>query len=80
MIIAMVAVRMVQATVNDVVDMIPLRHRFMTASRAVQVAVFLASGEPMRLPSLIAAPTSPQTSAMPIRYQTKRRSQRRNHA
>jgi hypothetical protein len=80
MIIAMVAVRMAQATLNDVVDMIPMRHRFMTASGTVHMAVLLASGEPMRLPSLIAAPTPTQTSAMPIRYQTKRQSQRRNHA
>jgi len=47
MIIAMVAVRMMQPTVHDVVDMIPVRHRFMTASRAVHVAVFLASAEPV---------------------------------
>jgi len=48
MIIAMVAVRMMQPSVNDVVDMIPMRHRFMTTSGAVHVAAFLTSGEPVR--------------------------------
>lgn len=47
MIIAMVAVRIVQPTVNDVVDMIPMRHRLMTASGAVHMAIFLADGEPL---------------------------------
>ena len=45
MIIAMVAVRMMQPAVNDVVNMIPVRHRFMAASGTVHVTVFLAAGE-----------------------------------
>lgn len=45
MIIAVVAVRMMQSALNDVIDMIPMRHCCMTAAGAVHVALFLASGE-----------------------------------
>jgi hypothetical protein len=47
MIVAVIAVWMMQPTVNDIVNMIPVRHRFVTASGSVHVAVFLASGEPV---------------------------------
>ena len=38
MIIAMIAVRMVQVAVDEVIDMVAVRDRFMTASRTVNVA------------------------------------------
>jgi hypothetical protein len=47
MIIAVVAMRMMQPTIDDIVDVIPVRHRFMTASRTVFVAVVLTSSEPL---------------------------------
>ncbi|MEA3643566.1 MAG: hypothetical protein VBE63_27100 [Lamprobacter sp.] len=47
MIITMVAMRMMQPTINDVVDVIPVRHRLMTTAGPVHVAVFLAGTEPV---------------------------------
>ncbi|WP_201223426.1 hypothetical protein [Halochromatium roseum] len=47
MIITMVAVWMMQSTVNDVVDMIPVRHRLMATAEPMHMAVFLARGEPV---------------------------------
>ncbi|MEA1052876.1 hypothetical protein U5801_24155 [Lamprobacter modestohalophilus] len=47
MIVAVVAVRMMQPTINDVIDVIPVWHRLMTTAGPVHVAVFLASGEPV---------------------------------
>ena len=41
-IVAVVAVRMVQVTVHDVIDMIAVRHGFVTATVAMQVARFVA--------------------------------------
>jgi hypothetical protein len=47
MIVTVVPMRMMEAAVDDVIDMIPVRHGFVAASRPVHVPVFLASGEPV---------------------------------
>ena len=47
MIITVVAVRMMQSTLNDVVDMIAVRHRLMPAARAMDVVSLLTAGQPM---------------------------------
>jgi hypothetical protein len=47
MIVTVVTMRMVQTTINDVVNVIAMRNRFMTAARAVHVAVCLAPVDPV---------------------------------
>jgi len=42
MIIAMVAVRMMQMTVDQIINVIAVRHRFMAASRPVHVVGTMA--------------------------------------
>jgi hypothetical protein len=44
MIVAMVAVRVVQTSINQIVDMIPMRHRLVTAARPVLMRVVMPSG------------------------------------
>src|ERR1700756_1301424 len=38
MVVAVIAVRMVQVAIDEIVDVIPMRHRFMAAPRSVNVA------------------------------------------
>ncbi len=42
-VVAVIAVRMVQVAVDEIVDVIPMRHRFMAAPRAVNVARVVAA-------------------------------------
>ncbi|MFL9963818.1 hypothetical protein PQR02_22680 [Paraburkholderia sediminicola] len=42
MIVAVIAVRMVQVAVDEIVDVIPLRHRFVAAPRSVNVGRVVA--------------------------------------
>jgi hypothetical protein len=44
MIVAMVAVRVVQTSINQIVDVIPMRHRLVTAARPVLMRVVMPSG------------------------------------
>jgi hypothetical protein len=41
-VVAVIAVRMVQVAFDEIVDVIPMRHRFMTAPRSVNVARVVA--------------------------------------
>ncbi len=43
MIIAVVAMRVMQSTISDVIDVISVRHHLMSAAGAVHGAVFLSS-------------------------------------
>jgi hypothetical protein len=43
MVVAVLAVRVVQVTVHQVVHMIPVRHRLMATSRAMPVVRFMGS-------------------------------------
>jgi hypothetical protein len=42
-VVAVIAVRMVQVAVDEIVDVIPMRHRFMAAPRSVNVARIVAA-------------------------------------
>ncbi len=42
-VVAVIAVRMVQVAVDEIVDVIPMRHRFMAAPRSVNVARLVAA-------------------------------------
>ena len=42
MVVAVIAVRMVQVAVDKIVDVIPMRHRFVAAPRSVNVARVVA--------------------------------------
>ncbi|MGC1859928.1 MAG: hypothetical protein WA733_02070 [Methylocystis sp.] len=43
MIVAMIAMLMVQAAVNEIVDVVSMRHRFMTTTRTMDMAGFVTS-------------------------------------
>ena len=43
MIVAVIAMLMVQAAVNEIVDVVSMRHRFMTTTRTMDMAGFVTS-------------------------------------
>lgn len=47
MVVTVIAVRMVQTTIDDVIDMIAMRDRLVTAAGAMHVATCVAGGEPV---------------------------------
>jgi hypothetical protein len=42
-IVAVIAMRMVQVAVDEIVDVVPMRYRFVTAARAMDVARLMAA-------------------------------------
>jgi hypothetical protein len=42
-VVAVIAVRMMQVAIDEIIDVVPMRHGFMTARRAVNVARLMAS-------------------------------------
>ena len=43
MIVAVIAMRMVQVAVDEIVDVVPMRYRFVTAARAMDVTRLMAA-------------------------------------
>jgi hypothetical protein len=58
-IVAVMAVRMVQVAVDEIVDVIPMRHRFMTASRSVNVTRVVAAAARRALVRIFGAHVEP---------------------
>jgi hypothetical protein len=47
-VVAVIAVRMVQVTVDAIIDVVPVRHGFVTACRSVDVSRIMAATEIFR--------------------------------
>jgi hypothetical protein len=58
-VVAVIAVRMVQVAVDEIVDVIPMRHRFMAAPRPVDVARRVAAAARRALVGIFGADFEP---------------------